>query len=559
MLLATPGYDYVLTGYSWPNPAQITYSIAPDGVFWDHGTNNLNATFNAKFGTDGTWQRQIARALATWESVANINIIPVSDGPYDFNTLGLAQGDPRFGDIRFGGYAFLNNTTTLAATYFPPPNGSTAAGDVEINTSLNFNIGTTYDLYSVLLHETGHSLGLNHPQNPAEVMAPVYGGLRTGLQSGDIAGIQAIYGARSPDSYQSQDIGVGISSAIDLSSSLSTSNQAVVGSVSLATIGDTEYYTFVAPSYASGAISVTAAASNISMLSPEVSLYDASGALLSQSSNPSAWSDNVTASVPAVTPGQRYYIAVTGATHDYFDVGAYKLLVSMPQSSPLPPTTPPPSPTPVTPPQTPPGPTVIAPLPAPSNTSPQKATRLGRVLQTSVTGLYFSSGAVAQYFYFQTAWTGAYQVSATGASIQVLNTRGRLVAQGVNQVSIPSSRSGSSYYIRLSPAARVPLSVVNLSVGRKVAVVASKKLTKPQHLDADYSTVKLSPGTNSSALLSSPPDRAGFGLRLLVSRRIASSRAGQRTFPSRLLTAIHSRLRAVWRDTDAWWHQATRS
>ena len=203
-------------GTSWPNPSHITYSIAPDGVFWDHGTNNLNATFNAKFGTSGIWERQIALALATWESVANINIVPVADGPYDYNTLGLAQGDPRFGDIRIGGYAFPDTTITLAQTYFPPPNGSTAAGDVELNTAMNYNIGSTYDLYSVVLHETGHSLGLNEAPNPAEVMATDYGGIRTGLQPGDIAGIQAIYGARTLDGYQSQGIGVGLGDPIDL-------------------------------------------------------------------------------------------------------------------------------------------------------------------------------------------------------------------------------------------------------------------------------------------------------------------------------------------------------
>src|SRR5690348_7680560 len=122
LMTGIAGYDYVLSGYSWQNPARITYSIAPDGVLWDHGTNVLNAAFNAKFGASGTWERQLALALATWESVANINLVPVQDGPYDFNTLGNAQGDPRFGDIRFGGYAFANNTTTLADTYFPPPN-----------------------------------------------------------------------------------------------------------------------------------------------------------------------------------------------------------------------------------------------------------------------------------------------------------------------------------------------------------------------------------------------------------------------------------------------------
>ena len=65
----------------------------------------------------------------------------------------------------------------------------------------------------MLLHETGHSLGLDHAKNPAEVMYPVYGGIRTGLTAGDIAGIQAIYGARSLDSYQQQGLGFGFSSA----------------------------------------------------------------------------------------------------------------------------------------------------------------------------------------------------------------------------------------------------------------------------------------------------------------------------------------------------------
>src|SRR5271157_1832649 len=481
LMSVIPGHDYVLTGESWSNPSHITYSIAPDRVFWDHGFNNLNATFNAKFGTSGIWQRQIALALATWESVANINIVPVSDGPYDYNTLGLAQGDPRFGDIRFGGYTFPDTTITLAQTCFPPPNGSTAAGDVEINTSMNFNIGSTYDLYSVVLHETGHSLGLNEAPNPAEVMAIDYGGLRTGLEPGDIAGIQAIYGARTLDGYQSQGIGIGLGDPIDLSNDLAASNQAVISGVSLSSIGSTEYYSFVAPSYASGTLQVTAAANNISMLSPQVSIYNASGTLLAQASNPSAWSDNVTATAAAVVPGQRYYMAVTGDTGTYFDAGAYQLVVSLPQSSP--PNSPAPAPPPVvpTPAPTPQPPPVVS-LPPATNTSPQTATRLGRVIQTTLPNLSFNSGMTVEYFDFQSGAAGAYQLNAPGASIQVFNARGRLIAQGTNQVNVSNSRVGTAFYFKLRPATSPPVTSYSLSISLRSLLATVRKTTRPRKL-----------------------------------------------------------------------------
>jgi hypothetical protein len=452
--MATSGVDYVVTGYSWPSPSHITYSIAPDGVYWDHGTNVLNSTFNAAFGTSGIWQAQIARALATWESVANINIVPVADGLYNENTLGLAQGDPHFGDIRIGGYPYLNNMTTLSLTYFPPPQGSTAAGDVELNTAQPFGIDSGYDFYSVILHEFGHALGLDAPSNPAEVMYLNYQGVRTGLAPGDIAGIQAIYGARPFDQFQAQGVGVGFGSPIDLTSFLGSSNQVTIPNLALQSTGDSEYFSFVAPSYASGSLQISAIATQISMLSPKVSLYDSAGDLLGQASNPSAWSDTVSVTDPAVVPGQRYYVAISGATGGVFDAGAYNLTISLPGSAPV---SNPPAPSPTT--------SVGVPSDRfePNNT-PAAATPLGRVSQINVSGLSFSTGADLDYFRFQTGTTGVYGISAAGANIQVLTQRGKLVASGVNQLSLPQASAGTWLYVRTSSATGAALANYSLSI-----------------------------------------------------------------------------------------------
>ena len=292
-------------------------------------------------------------------------------------------------------------------------------------------------------------------------MATDYGGIRTGLEPGDIAGIQAIYGARTLDGYQSQGIGLGLGDPIDVSSNLATSNQAVISGVSLASIGSTEYYSFVAPSYASGTLQVTAAASNISMLSPQVSIYNASGTLLAQASNPSAWSDNVTASIPAVVPGQRYYMAVTG------DTGLTSTRVPTSSSShcrrahprtrlrqlhPL---------------------SCRHPaLPLLSLHRSSRSRRRRRIPVHERRPVWvgsrrrpfpissFNSGWTVEYFDFQSGAAGAYQINAPGASIQVFNARGRLIAQGTNQVNVSNSRAGTAFYLKLRPATSPPVATL---------------------------------------------------------------------------------------------------
>jgi hypothetical protein len=462
--------DYVLSGFRWNNPAHITYSIAPDGVFWDHGVNNLTAVFDAKFGA-GRWERELARALATWEASANLNIALVSDSAHDENALGQAQGDPRFGDIRFGGYAFANTTTTLAQTYFPPPNGTTAAGDVEINTAMAFAIGSDYDLYSVMLHETGHSLGLEHASSPTEVMYANYAGVRAGLAPGDVAGIQAIYGSRQLDVFRAQGLGSDAGYPIDLSRALNSAGQAGLSGLSLQTIGDTEYFSIVAPAGASGGLHVMALAGGSSLLSPRVSVYDASGRLLDSQGNPSAWSDNITASASGVVPGQRYYVAVTGATSDVFAVGAYALTMAFDGVSPVrtpptpvipPPTPPAPGPSPAT--VAPPTSSAVAPDRFEPNDAPRTATSLGLVSQVYVGGLTLTSGSDTDYFVFRNTRVGFYMVSAAGTTLRVLDARGNIVAQGTDQVTVPIGRARSLLYIQVRSPSGGAVAGYNLGV-----------------------------------------------------------------------------------------------
>ena len=49
----------------------------------------------------------------------------------------------------------------LAETFVPPPaNGGTDAGDILLNSSVNWQINSNYDLMTVVAHEFGHALGL---------------------------------------------------------------------------------------------------------------------------------------------------------------------------------------------------------------------------------------------------------------------------------------------------------------------------------------------------------------------------------------------------------------
>ena len=134
----------------------------------------------------------------TWAVQANINFGLVSDGGQPLGALGAFQGDSRFGDVRIAGGSLSSNLVGLGAPF--DPTVGTWSGDVVFNNAYNLSIGTGTrdDLFTVAMHEAGHSLGLPDNNDPTSVMNGQYDGAATHLSASDIAAIQGLYGCTRP-------------------------------------------------------------------------------------------------------------------------------------------------------------------------------------------------------------------------------------------------------------------------------------------------------------------------------------------------------------------------
>lgn len=173
---------------------------------WPNGT----VTMQLQLGSSSTlidgstsWNQVATNALATW----NVHSDLVKFSAVQNSTAARAENDginSVFFDSNVFGERFDSDTLAIATSWYRVSDGAKLESDVVFNSAKNWNSyrgnlrSGANDLFRVALHEFGHTLGLDHPdENGQRVSAQMNSTITNldGLTADDIAGVRSMYGA----------------------------------------------------------------------------------------------------------------------------------------------------------------------------------------------------------------------------------------------------------------------------------------------------------------------------------------------------------------------------
>jgi hypothetical protein len=323
-----------LFGTPWADGTRLTVSFAPDGTSVDGVASDLFQSLFADGLTANQWRMEIARAVSAWTASTNLNIGIVDDGGEMIGVAGATQGDARFGDIRLVARPLSDNV--LAITTPPGYLGGTRVGDVILNSNVTFSVGGsngTYDLYSVILQELGHALGVGNSTNLDSPMFEQYQGVRQGLIAEDLVAIQNLYGiSRAPDDLEGANGNDDFSMAAEIRyTSITDANaqRSLVVRGDISTNADLDYYRFRTPKTDNGrGLTVQVSTGRLSMLAPRLHLYSKTQSLVGMVQTTNPFQEEVAIFLPSgsFALNTDYYIRVdSGAAGNQYTTGAYQL------------------------------------------------------------------------------------------------------------------------------------------------------------------------------------------------------------------------------------------
>ena len=141
-------------------------------------------------------QAEATRGSSPFGGQPRANCLRLRAGARRHDCLGQADGENTFG------WEKIKQPHTLGVTYWKTTVQHGLEVDVVLSTnqkiSWNTN-GANYDVFTVVLHELGHALGLGHSETKDAVMYPSYQMAVTDLYQDDICGVQALFGTQDDE------------------------------------------------------------------------------------------------------------------------------------------------------------------------------------------------------------------------------------------------------------------------------------------------------------------------------------------------------------------------
>jgi hypothetical protein len=193
LAVAAAAWGYAFLGSTWPTTTVVMHlQLGASGALMDGSAS---------------WNASAENALAAWnENLRNLEFRVVRN-----SDSGPGDGDG-VNDVFFSSAVYGSGFGDAVAVTTEWSVGSRRTeADVLFNAGLDWNSyrgdlrrssngGTLYDLHRVALHEFGHVLGLDHPDEHGQSVAAIMNSSVSDvdhLLTDDIRGAQALYGARA--------------------------------------------------------------------------------------------------------------------------------------------------------------------------------------------------------------------------------------------------------------------------------------------------------------------------------------------------------------------------